>query len=62
MTTLKEFFVQANKGKKLKKPFDIFHNSYDHENYGPDAIQYAMENIQVLGNKVNKPGGRKCNA
>lgn len=32
------------------------------ENYGPDAIQYAMENIKVLDNKVIKKGGRKCNA
>ena len=36
--TLKDFFMLANKGKKLKKPFDIFHNAYDMENYGPDAI------------------------
>jgi len=62
VTTLKDFFVQVNKGKKLKKPFDIFHNTYDMENYGPDTIQYAMENIKVMGSKVNKAGGRRCNA
>lgn len=32
------------------------------ENYGPEAIQYAMENIKVLGSKVIKKGGRRCNA
>lgn len=32
------------------------------ENYGPAAIEYAMENIKVIGNNVTKKGGRRCNA
>ena len=62
MTTLKDFFTQVNKGKKISKPFDIFDNPLDMENYGPAAIEYAMENIKVIGNNVTKKGGRRCNA
>ena len=46
----------------MSHPFDIFANPTDMENYGPEAIEYAMENIKVLDNKVLKKGGRRCNA
>jgi hypothetical protein len=54
--------MKVNEGKELNHPFDIFSNTYDMENSGPDAIQYAMENIIVLDNKTIKKGGRKCDA
>ena len=60
--TLKEFFTKVNQGKDITHAFDIFANPTDMENYGADAMSYAMENIKVLDNKVIKKGGRRCNA
>lgn len=54
--------MKVNEGKDVTHAFDIFANPTDMENYGADAMQYAMENIKVLDNKVIKKGGRRCNA